>query len=171
MKNVKILLLTIFALFIIIACDKDDSSNNPNGNNIMIIDHSGIDWSNGLLGSSNNPDFDQDGDIIVWCPSQGGQWMEAIWYRNFLQGDNQKLYKAGANIDFASVTTADETRFQNNPGCGVGLLVNGDVYVAKVKDGYVKFKVLDAPTDSTAIANSNNWPVKVEYKFSATANF
>jgi hypothetical protein len=38
-------------------------------------------------------------------------------------------------------------------------------------DGYVAFKVVEAPQDTASIAADQNWSVKVQYKFSTSTKF
>jgi hypothetical protein len=142
----------------------------------MSISHHGIDWSTGKSGDFEDPDpnFQSDGDVIAWCEnSQAGEnwWSQGLWYRHESGGNNSRIYLLGSGIDESTISSIDTTKWNGSLECSVSMLKNGDVWAAKCQDGYVVFKIVDAPTDSAEVAARPTWDVGVKYKFSNTLNF
>ncbi len=162
-----IIVLFVSTIFLINGCNKDGSTEPEVTTNKLTIVHFGVDWSEGKAASADgsvvvdNP----DGETIGWCPNgNGGGWGTGVWYRAF----NDKIYRVGAG-DLTTVIKAD-TSLWSNDVCGTPL-TNGDIWVAQCQDGYVAFKVINAPADSATIANDPMWSVEVEYVFSASIDF
>jgi hypothetical protein len=172
MKNLAYLLL--FSLIFITACDKD-SGVDPDKNNAqsMRINHWGADFSENLVGSEGNDSpllwDDTDGYITCWSPAPNttdGTWGTALWYSPASQ--QFKMYNAG-NVDLASITAVDETAWQTD--FDLNPLVTGDVWVAQTRDGYVKFKVIDAPVGTAEVDAREHWYVDIEFVHSLTTTF
>jgi len=168
MKSLISIFTVALILFVISSCKSTDDPTAPeNSVKTLTMAHFGVDWSEGKAAASdgsvviNNP----DGETIGWCPNGNGSgWGTGVWYRAF----NDKVYRIGAGnlSDIASI----DTSLWSNDVCATPL-VNGDLWAAQCQDGYVVFKVLNAPMDSAAIANNPMWEVKVEYKYSAGTGF
>lgn len=169
MKKLTVIFMSLlFAVVVIISC-KDDNPAEPAEEQVktLTMAHFGVDWSEGKVASTDGTVIldKPDGETIGWCPNgNGGGWGTGVWYRAF----NDKIYRIGTG-DLNNVTKADTTLW-NNDVCDTPL-INGDVWVAQCQDGYVAFKVIDAPMDSIALANNPMWEVKVEYKYSISTNF
>lgn len=169
MKKIILIIAALTLLLILSNCQKtDDNLVGPDsGVQTLTMVHFGVDWSEGKAASSdgsvviNNP----DGETIGWCPNgNGGGWGIGVWYRAF----NDKVYRIGpGNLsDVASI----DTSLWSNDVCATPL-ANGDLWAAQCQDGYVAFKVINAPADSATIANDPMWSVEVEYVFSASIDF
>ncbi len=163
-KYLLFLTALFFSIPLFFSCD-ENSTEPENGSNILVINHYGVDWSEGLVGSDTENVESSDGETIAWCPNgDGGGWLSGIWYRS----GKDHIYKYGSG-NLSDVTGVDVSRWSDDV-CSTPLK-NGDLWVAETLDGYVAFKVLDAPTDSAGIANRPLWSVEVEYKFSTTTGF
>jgi hypothetical protein len=133
------------------------------------LTHWGVDWSEGVVGEANNvvdPEKN-DGETIIWCPlgSGGGGWGTGIWFR----ARSEKIMRLGPG-DLSAITSIDTTRWATDV-CSTPLRA-GDIWATKALDGYIIFKVTEVATDSASIANgSDDWPAKVEYKYSTTTTF
>ncbi len=169
MKNLHTAVSILIILIFVISACKEDNPTEPVANNVksLTIAHFGVDWSEGKVSSMDGTETapDPDGETIGWCPSgNGGGWGTGVWYRPF----NDKQYKTTiANL--SDVQKVDTTLWDDDV-CD-SPLKNGDIWVAQCKDGYVSFKVIDAPMDSVALANNPMWEVKVEYVFSQSGEF
>jgi hypothetical protein len=127
--------------------------------------HFGVDWSEGKASTETEIVINSDGETVGWCPNgDGGGWGEGVWYRAV----TENMYRVGPG-NLSDVISVDTTKWSRDV-CSTPL-VNGDVWVAQAADGYVAFKVLDAPMDSAAIADNPFWSVEVEYKFSTVLGF
>jgi hypothetical protein len=165
---------TILFLFLIlviglVGCDK--STEPEDGTHEAVINHSGYDFSERKSGSMDGTtDYEKiDGETICWSPqpnSSGDSWGTRIWFRPAVSPI--KMYKLGP-VDFESVTSVDESRWQTS--FDDKPLANGDVWVFQARDGYVKFKVLDAPNSKTEVDAREWWWVKVQFKYSPNKNF
>ncbi|MDP2302415.1 MAG: hypothetical protein Q8N03_08330 [Ignavibacteria bacterium] len=152
------LLLTAIS-FAFFSC-KDDATTEPTVTTKTItINHWGVDWSKGVVGTEGNDAPEADGETINWCPNGAGGG-SGIYYR----ARTEKLYRINTAA-LSSITTLDTTKWDDDV-CDTPL-TNGDLWAAKALDGFVVFKVLELPTDP----NDFNWKVKVEYKFSTTLTF
>jgi hypothetical protein len=166
MKKLAIIMTCMSLL--LAGCDKKDNTND--GMIEATITHAGFDFSKNLSGEDNNLDYNNvDGETIAWSPgpnTTAGIWGTGIWYRTAFYP--VKMYKVGA-VDISTVTNVDTTQWMSflddKP------LRNGDVWVVMARDGFVKFQVMDAPTDTTGVNARDNWWVKVKYQFSATTTF
>lgn len=164
-KSITLALTFLITLIIFISCDEDTLTGPENGSNILIINHNGVDWSEGIVGSETEYPEQSDGETIAWCPNGGGGgWYSGIWYRSA----KGHIYSVGTG-NLSDIINVDTTKWSNDI-CDTPL-INGELWVTEALDGYVAFKVIDAPTDSSTIANSLNWGVEVEYKFSTTLGF
>lgn len=114
------------------------------------ISHHGFDFSTGKKGYA-------DGETISWCPEGSNpNYPKGVWWRS--SGKTQ--YKNLGNVSLSSVSSVPNS--WDNPA--VPLLV-GNTYVIKCTDGYAAIKVLSVN------ANANDWPVRVEYKFTTGSSF
>ena len=167
MKRVVLLLLMI-SILIITGCKK--STEPEDGSYEVIITHSGYDFSERKSGDEPNADYSKmDGETICWSPQPNDTpniWGTKIWFRT--SEYPAKMYKLGP-VDFESVSSVDDSRWQDN--FDDKPLVNGDVWVIKALDGYVKFQVLDAPVDESGVNAREMWWVKVKFKYSPNKNF
>ncbi|HPI37314.1 MAG TPA: hypothetical protein PK397_05145 [Ignavibacteriaceae bacterium] len=171
MKKLFFLSLFILSLMVLFSSCKEDE--NPAGGDTenvktLTMTHWGVDWSKGEVGSTSQFLTEPDGETIAWCEygTTNNFWQEMIMYRPA----TGKMYKL-TSADLAGLTTLDTTMFQTSFDCGVAKLKPGDVWVSECIDGYVAFKVVEAPQDSASIAADQNWSVKVQYKFSTTTKF
>jgi hypothetical protein len=165
MQKSFLVLFTLFISFILFINCEDSSTEPQSGSNILVINHFGVDWSKGK--SSTETDFvdEPDGETIAWCPSVvGSTSVVGIWYRSA----KNHIYKWGRG-DISEVLEVDTTKW--DPDICDSPLRNGDIWITEALDGYVAFKVLDAPSDSVSIANSYLWSVEVEYVFSNSLIF
>ena len=164
-KSKTFVFIFLLTLVVFISCDEETLTGPENGSDVLIINHSGVDWSEGIVGSETEYPEQSDGETIAWCPTGvGGGWLTGIWYRS----TKGHIYRVGAG-NLSDITNVDTTKWSDDL-CDTPL-VNGELWVTEALDGYVAFKVLDAPTDSASIADSPNWSVEVEYKFSTTVEF
>ncbi|HRI45525.1 MAG: hypothetical protein KF721_01860 [Ignavibacteriaceae bacterium] len=164
-----LLVVILLAVSIMYSSCKEDAATEPtSGAKTLTINHWGVDWSKGVVGTEGNHLPDSDGGTIAWCEygTTNNFWMEMLMYRPV----SGKLYKA-TTTDLAGLTSIDTTKFAVGLDCGVVKLKPGDIWASECMDGYVAFKVIEAPQDSASISADNNWSVKVEYKFSSTRNF
>jgi len=114
------------------------------------ITHMGFDFSTGKEGYA-------DGETIGWCP--GGShpnYSKGVWWRS----SSDTKYKNMGKVSLNSVSAVPAS--WDKPAVP---LLAGNVYVIKCADGYAAVKVLSADE------NGQNWPVKVEYKFTTGSNF
>ncbi|KUO63427.1 hypothetical protein APF79_06560 [bacterium BRH_c32] len=155
MKMLFILFIT-FILFTFSTCNKDDITAPETGTKKLTVTHWGVDWSEGKVGSEGNEVAYEksDGETVSWCAygnSSGSA--QGVWFRPYVD----KLKKLSVT-DLNSVSLADTTNWLTDV-CS-SPLQNGDVWLAKCRDGYVVFKVTKQPDP-----NANFWPVEVEYKY------
>lgn len=157
MKILKINLALFLSLIMLIgftACNKDDKGETA------VITHEGFDFSEGIIPSNYD---NSDGETVSWMPNGGtnpnydGNY---VWWRNTnVDADN-------ATIDMGKVELKDvengNVSWEENPN--ITPLLVGHVYVAKCKDGYVKFIV-------NSVSTSGLWECEVEYVFSEDAEF
>ena len=164
LKYLMFLFITVISFSIFISCD--DTSTGPEvGTHILKIAHFGVDWSEGKAATETDVVENSDGETIGWCPNgHGGGWGQGVWYRSSV--DNIYRFGTGSLNDVKSVDTTKWSR-----DVCLTPLANGDIWVAEALDGYVAFKVIDAPMDSTEVADNPFWRVEVEYKFSTTLGF
>ncbi len=157
-----------FTIILLFGCDKDNPSEpQADGVKSMTMVHFGVDFSEGKAATSDGSVVidTPDGETIGWCPTgNGGGWGTGVWYRPI----SGKQYKTTAR-ELGDVTKADTTLWDND--LLDSPLRNGDIWVSQCQDGFVAFKVIDAPMDSAAVANNPMWEVKVQYKFSTSINF
>ncbi len=137
----------------IAACGQQSGRNlnvvSAGENKTASITHHGFDFSSGKIGS--------DGETISWCPGGSNpNYAKGVWWRS--SGKTQ--YKNMGNISLSSITSVPAT--WDNPAVP---LLPGNAYVIKCQDGYAAIKVISVD------ANSNLWPVKVEYKFTSGNSF
>ena len=167
------LFLFLLSLFFFSACD-NDSNVGPGDENAQSIriNHWGVDFSENSSGNEDGTGLqwdDTDGYTTAWSPGPNttdGIWGTAVWYSPASQ--DLQMYNAG-NVELSSITQVDETAWQtdfdSNP------LKNGDVWVVQVRDGYVKFKVIDAPVGTSQVETREHWYVDVEYVYTSTTSF
>lgn len=114
------------------------------------ISHLGFDFSTGQKGYA-------DGETIGWCPGGSNpNYSKGVWWRS--SGDTN--YKNLGNVSLSSVNSIPSS--WDKPAVP---LLPGNVYVIKCKDGYAAVKVISADE------NGQDWPVKVEYKFTSGNSF
>lgn len=154
MKRLIIFLLCV-GVFFLISC-KEDSTEPTNEIRKITVTHWGVDWSEGKVGSQNlNLDYNLvDGETISWCAyGSSGSTNTGTWYRPYVD----KLKKINLS-DLNSASLADTSNWSADV-CSTPLQ-NGDVWMAKCRDGYVVFKVTKQP-----VVSADFWPVDVEYRF------
>lgn len=142
-------------IFFLISC-KEDSTEPTNEIKKITITHWGVDWSEGKVGSQNlNLDYNVvDGETVSWCAyGSMSTTNNGVWFRPYVD----KLKKINIS-DLNSASLADTTNWSTDV-CSTPLQ-NGDLWLAKCRDGYVVFKVLKQPSVSVDF-----WPVEVEYRF------
>ncbi|MDA3862174.1 MAG: hypothetical protein PF445_13220 [Melioribacteraceae bacterium] len=162
-KSLRFITSIIFFLTLFISCDNPVEPDE--GTQVLVITHLGVDWSEGIASTETVSVENQDGETIAWCPNgDGSGWGTAIWYRSI----NDNIYKWGTG-NLTEVVSVDTTLW--DPNICDSPLKNGDIWIAEAADGYVAFKVLDAPTDSAGVANRPFWNVEVEFVFSTTIGF
>ena len=122
----------------------------------ILLEDPGYDFSEGSQTSDSNL---ADGGIIGWCPvgqnpdyKSYDQW---LWWRT---SESDELQKDYGSVDLSTISQAPDTW-----DSVINPLLEGHCYVVKCKDGYVKFKVIDARVDKEQ--------VEVEYLYSSTKNF
>jgi len=114
------------------------------------ISHLGFDFSTGQKGFA-------DGETVGWCSTGSHpKYSKGVWWRS--SGDTK--YKNMGNVSLNSVSTIPSS--WNNP---VDPLLTGNVYVIKCTDGYAAIKVISVDE------NGQDWPVKIEYKFTTGNSF
>jgi len=164
LKSLRFLTVILFSLTLFISCE--DAITDPDqGTNFLTMTHFGVDWSEGKASTETDFVDDPDGETIAWCPNgDGSGWGTGIWTRSA----KNHIYKWGTG-DVTEVVAVDTTLW--DPNICDSPLKNGEIWIAEAMDGYVAFKVLDAPTDSAEVANRPLWSVEVEYIFSTTLGF
>ncbi len=166
-KSILVILSVLFLAIYFNGCKDNPTEPVTESTKQLTMAHFGVDWSEGKVATADGSVVitEPDGETIGWCPNgdQGG-WGTGIWYRAF----NDRIYRIGTG-ELKDVASVDTTKWSNDV-CTTPLK-NGDVWVAECRDGFVAFKVLDAPADSVALANDPMWEVKVEYKFSHGTKF
>lgn len=170
-KLFAISLITVTGLVMLNSCEADDTnSTGPGtGESTLTISHWGVDWSKGHAGSEGNevPYDSGDGYTVSWCPvGDRVDGVFGLWYSPYMYP--VKVMKLEAT-ELSEVTSIDTTQWATTV-CSIPLQ-NGEVWAAEARDGFVVFKVVSTLTDSAAIAQSHDWPVSVEYKYSATTEF
>ncbi|MFA7290315.1 MAG: hypothetical protein WC055_15680 [Melioribacteraceae bacterium] len=155
MKKLMLLLVSTF-LLTFISCDKEDVTSPENGINKLTVTHWGVDWSEGKVGADGNEvTYEKsDGETVGWCAygnSSGSS--QGVWFRPYVD----KLKRLSAT-DINSVSLADTANWSTDV-CS-SPLQNGQIWLAKCRDGYVVFKVTKQPDTNTQF-----WPVEVEYKY------
>lgn len=169
MKNSTILVyLTLIMALLFYSCSKEENPiKNTETLKTITINHTGIDWSTGETGESGNI-TNSDGETIAWCEygTTNTFWGQLIMYRPM----SGKMFKL-TTTDLTQVASIDTTKFQTSFDCGEVKLKPNDIWISQCADGYVAFKVLEAPQDSASIAADHMWKVKVQYKYSTTINF
>lgn len=152
----KAIFLIIPLLFIASLCKDDNPTEPTNDQNTLTITHWGVDWSEGKAGAQDNEvSYEKsDGETVSWCAYGNSTGVsEGVWFRPYVD----KLKKLSVS-DLNSVSLADTNNWSTDV-CSTPLQ-NGQIWLAKCRDGYVAFKVTKQPDP-----NSNFWPVEVEYKY------
>lgn len=166
-QTIIILLSVVFIAALFYSCKKDENpvEGVTDGIKTITINHFGVDWSQGKVGTTGTHVDNADGETIGWCPNgMGGGYGTGIWYR----ATSGKLYRI-STAEVTSITTLDTTKWDNDI-CDTPLK-NGDLWATQANDGFVVFKVVQVAMDSASIANDPLWSATVQYKFSTTTKF
>lgn len=167
-STILICLALIMALLFYSCTKEENPINNQETLKTIIINHFGVDWSQGTVGAEGTNLDNADGETIAWCEygTTNTFWGQLIMYRPM----SGKMFKL-TTTDLTQVASIDTTKFQTSFDCGEVKLKPNDIWISQCADGYVAFKVLEAPQDSASIAADHMWKVKVQYKYSTTINF
>lgn len=157
----------------------DTGSSNETSTQTLTLSHGDFDFSagkaNDTASTSEVAYDDSDGYLIFWSFTnqypEGYGWGDGLWFSPYLQDNQSQVYYVQhlGEVELDSVTTVDDTLW---PALGTEqtpLLVD-HVYVVKTQDGYVKFKVLELTTPTSAVDYKYD-TAKVEYQFSTTPAF
>lgn len=170
MKNLSILFVSIIlSSTFFLSCSKEENPiNNQETVLTLTMNHWGVDWSAGQVGSMNNNLTNPDGETIAWCEygTSTNYYEQMITYRPI----TGLMYKV-TTTDLTTITSFDSTKLTTAINCGDAKLKPNDIWVSRCPDGYVAFKVIEAPQDSATIAADHDWKVKVQYKFSTSTSF
>ncbi len=168
--RLKLLSVTLFIIAFIglQGCNITSDSTNSSSTKTVTLHHFGFDFSTGETAATGATITTSDGDTIGWSPTyayiSGEASNSGVWFRPSEQDPNSAVIyvKDMGDVELSGITQV----FDNWPAstAAIAALVTGHVYVAKLPDGYVKFKV-------TEIVGGVTWEVKVEYVYSATASF
>lgn len=153
--------VALLVVFGVAACNPFSSSSDGSYKTAE-LGHFGFDFS---AGEEPIQYTDSDGEVIGWQP--GGEMHsdypsgEHLWWRNdqVTEGTPNETRSMGA-VDIESVKEAPAT-WEVSPN--ITPLLVGHVYVAKCRDGYVKFEV-------TAL-DLEEWTATVKYMFSSSRSF
>lgn len=151
----QIISLIAVAIVLLFSC-KEESTEPTIDIKKLTVTHWGVDWSEGKVGSQTlNLDYNViDGETISWCAyGTNNSVSNGIWFRPYVD----KLKKISAS-DLNSASLSDTTNWSTDV-CSTPLQ-NGDVWLAKCRDGYVVFRVTKQP-----VATAEFWPIEVEYKY------
>jgi hypothetical protein len=168
MKNYKaILIKTLFiTAFFMVGCSSSEEVELSNYKRATIT-HNGFNFSEAK--EEVSPQF-WDGSVNKWQPGNGEHSTyknndKYLWWNNsgINNGINATKYVGGGSTDLATVTSVPSGNWDSNPT--ILPLLEDILYVAKCRDGYVKFKVLSTKP------NSANWAAEIEYYFSKTSTF
>lgn len=168
MKNYKTILITglFITIFFIVGCSNNDNEEELPGYKTATITHNGFDFSEGKM--EENPQL-WDGSVNKWQPGNGehGTYKnndKYLWWNN--SGVNNGISATkymGSGKDLSTITSVPTNNWDSNPT--ILPLLEDILYVAKCRDGYVKFRILSTNP------NSNNWVAEIEYYFSTTTTF
>ncbi len=176
MKKTLLFFLSI-AFIAFASCEKTDSENTPEDKTptdvtsnykTASIEHFGFDFSAGIKDTVNQSN--NDGETINWHPDQGSSsvtnpsypsWGEYIWWRN-TQLDTINYLNRTKNYGAVDIKTITNIPSSWDSVCMP--LIIGQTVVAKCRDGYVKFKVLE--NDTTKL-----FGIKVKYLFTTGTTF
>ena len=168
MKSViKVLLVSLLTMFLVSCGSSSDGGSSSSTYPQLTIGHAGVDFSKNQV---ENVDWEiQDGYATAWTPTtyvEGEEWGSGIWYSNNVYDDTATYYYMQnlGDISLDSVTSVDTGAWPAYTEPMHSLEV-GNVYVVKVQDGYVKFKVLSVSTPDA------EWEFTVEYKYSSSTSF
>lgn len=155
-----------------------DSSNEIE-TKTLTLSHGDFDFSAGKANDTAQTSEvaydDSDGYLIFWSFTnqypEGYAWGDGLWFSPYLQDTQSQVYYVQhlGEVSLDSVTTVDENSWPALSTEQMPLLVN-HVYVVKAQDGYVKFKVLELTTPTSAVDYKYD-TAKVEYQFSNTPDF
>jgi hypothetical protein len=161
LRPIRVVCIALVALLGIASCNPFSSSSDESYKT-AVLEHFGFDFSAGdePIQYTNN-----DGEVIGWQP--GGETHPQypsgnnLWWRNdqVTEGTPNETRSMGT-VGIESVKEAPAT-WEVSPN--ITPLLVGHVYVAKCRDGYVKFEV-------TAL-DLEDWTATVKYKFSSSASF
>ncbi|MBX3009443.1 MAG: hypothetical protein KF816_15590 [Melioribacteraceae bacterium] len=143
-------------LFVASSCNKDDATGPEDGIKKLTVTHWGVDWSEGKVGTQGNEvEWEKsDGETISWCAYGSSQSSgNGVWFRPYVD----KLKKLSTS-DLSAASLADTTNWLTDV-CSQPLQ-NGQIWMAKCRDGYVVFRVAKQPD-----INAQFWPVEVEYRY------
>ena len=160
MKSIfQVLIGSMFLLFLV-SCGSSSESDSPSSvYNQVNMTHTGVDFSEN---KGEYVDWEvQDGYIGVWSATNDTDNL-TYWYVNNVGDDSATYYylKLFGEVSLDSIKSVDTSAWPAFDTKHEALKINS-VYLIKVKDGYVKFKVL----------SFSDWKVKVEYKYTSTTSF
>ncbi len=161
-KTAGYLILFTFLFLVFAACEEDD---NGESYNTATVDHNGFDFSVGKPDTVNYQN--NDGETIIWQP--GGEDHpdypddgDYIWWRNS-NVDEDRVNKT-MNMGKVSLSSVEKAPSSWDQSPAIPPLLKDHVIVARCKDGYVKFKVVE--TDASGI-----WAVRIKYLYSESSSF
>ena len=167
MKRIfKVMMLVMLSLFFVSCGSSSDGGSNASTSQ-LIIGHSGVDFSKDMV---EDVDWkDQDGYTTAWSPTayvEGEEWGSGMWYSNNVQDNTATYYYMQnlGNVSLDSIKSVDTTAWPAYAAAMHSLEV-GNVYVIKVQDGYVKFKVL------SVASSDEEWAFTADYQYSISTSF
>ena len=152
--------VALLVVFGVAGCNPFSSSSDSYKN--AELGHFGFDFSAG----EETEDYTMsDGGVISWQP--GGESHpnypsgDHLWWRNDqVTDDTPNETRSMGTVDIESVKEAPAT-WEVSPN--ITPLLVGNVYVAKCRDGYVKFEVKSL--------NMEEWTATVKFMFSSSRSF
>lgn len=156
----------IFAIFsflflLNISCSKDDEEEGTPA----ILTYEGFDFSEGII--NPNPNLN-DGVTISWQPNDGSieEYTNGlyVWWRNSNIDTISYLNKT-KDMGMVSLSSVNEIPDNWNVSPNIIPLLADHTYLAKCRDGYVKFKV------NYYTIEEREWPVSVNYEFTNSTVF
>jgi hypothetical protein len=167
-KTIRIIKTLFITMFFIVGCSSEEETTEIelSSYKIATITHFGFDFS-----EDKNEDSPQlwDGSVNKWQPGNGEHSTyknndKHLWWSNsgINNGVNATKY-FGSGTDLSTITSVPANSWDSNPS--ILPLLENILYIAKCRDGYVKFRVLSTKP------NSGNWATEVEYYFSKTTTF
>jgi len=161
MKSIVQMVFVVFLTLFLVSCGSDSASTSstPVVYSQLSMSHTGVDFSEDK-GEYVDWEF-QDGYVGVWSETNDAENL-TYWYINNVNDETATYYyvKNFGEVSLDTIKSVDTSAWPPFDTTHEALKLNS-VYLIKVKDGYVKFKVL----------SFNDWEVKVEYQYTSTTSF